>query len=406
VAAETQTGAASSERPYKETSRPRQMPKCVGKCRTPSPFAERRGRRRQMPKPFGKCRAAESSTANGDARTGLRPDRTGVSFYPCGCSGQPWQNVLPGQPLPPAGHLSARSAGPDKCPHPPVLGTNVRRPGQMSEREIAPDKCPSPKWPRTNVQALDSRRQMPATFGKCRSPRHMAGGWTSVSDFLTAPCVQKSDTSCPDPPRRAAGLTNVPTLPRPEQMSAARTNVRTRRGPGQMSAARDKCPGRKTPRTNVQAPDGGRQMPRRETAPDICPLAPRARTNVQAGKPPRTNVRAPNRRGQMSGPRTAAGRCRTPSANAEAPAGTRQMPTAQAARGKCRVAKRRRQMPRPRTAAGKCRHPSANAGQLRQMPANFGKCRSPTWPAANADSPNGTRQMPGHELACEGAGLP
>jgi hypothetical protein len=67
----------------------------AGKCRSPSPFAGRRNRPRQMPKPFGKCRAAESPTANGEARTDLWNGRAALSSCLSACSGQRPPNILP-----------------------------------------------------------------------------------------------------------------------------------------------------------------------------------------------------------------------------------------------------------------------------------------------------------------------
>jgi hypothetical protein len=75
--------------------------------------------------------------------------------------------------------MSARSAGPDKCPRPPALGTNVRRPGQMSELKNAADKCPRGKSRRTNVRALGQMSEREIGRDKCPDPKRPPpnAGW-------------------------------------------------------------------------------------------------------------------------------------------------------------------------------------------------------------------------------------
>jgi hypothetical protein len=143
------------------------LPELQYKGRLAPPFAEGP---RQMVEPLPICRAEASPTANGEARAGLRPDRNGVSFYPCGCSGQTPQDIVP-SPLSPPGQMSTRS-GLHKC----------QKPGHLAACASGPDKCPSRKPPRTNVQAPSGRGQMSKPWtaaGKCRSPSHLPSGETA-----------------------------------------------------------------------------------------------------------------------------------------------------------------------------------------------------------------------------------
>jgi hypothetical protein len=216
-------------------------PAAADKCPSPGQPLANAERPRQMPKPLPICRAAKPAPANAEALRqmpsgGIAHGKWGGTNRPVGREN--WLKCLPlcrfwptvakrsaltTLPLP--GQMSARSAGSDKCPHPPAVGTNVRRPGQMSELKNPADKCPSRKSRRTNVQARNGRRQMPETLGKCRVAK--------------------------PPPANAEALDSRRQVPGPsDKVQRPSANAEAPAGPRQMPTARTalgKCRAMKTP---------------------------------------------------------------------------------------------------------------------------------------------------------------